>query len=108
MQLPAGKWWVSGETNAFYDGAPGSTFRCALLVGGNAPEPGQALGLGSGDTLSRAGIFTPEAAVTLPGAATVVLQCSHDSLVANAQFGPDFGPSYLVAIRADGLDVAPG
>jgi hypothetical protein len=108
MQLPAGKWWVTGETNAFYDGAPGSTFRCYLLVGGNAPEPAQALGLGSGNTLTRAGVFSPEAAVTLPDAATVVLQCSHETMVTPTQFGPDFGPSHLVAVRADSLDAGLG
>lgn len=108
MQLPAGKWWVSGNTNAFYDVAPGSTFRCALLVNGNQPEPAQALGLGSGDTLSRAGVFSPQTTLNLAAAATVVLRCSHESVVNISQFGPEFGPSYLVAIRADSLDVALG
>jgi hypothetical protein len=53
-QLPAGKWWVSGNTNGFYDITPGSTFRCVPLVNGTQPEPAQALGFGSGDTLTRA------------------------------------------------------
>jgi hypothetical protein len=108
MQLPAGRWWVSGNTNGFYDVAPGSTFRCALLVDGNQPEPAQALGLGSGDTLSRAGVFSPQVAVNAAAPATVVLRCSHESVVNFSQFGPEFGPSYLVAIRADSLDVANG
>lgn len=107
-QLPAGHWWVSGQTNALYDGTPGSTFRCYLLVGGNAPEPAQALGLGNGATLMRAGVFTPEAGITLAAPAAVVLQCSHETIVAPTQFGPFFGPSDLVAVRADSLDVGSG
>jgi hypothetical protein len=108
LQLPTGKWWVSSDTNALYEGAPGSTFRCYLLVDGNAPEPAQQLGLGSGDTLTRAAVFSPEAALTLPAGATVVLQCNHEGPVTATQFGPFFGPSHLVAVRADSLDVGLG
>jgi hypothetical protein len=108
MQLPAGRWWVSGETNALYDGPSGSTFRCYLIVAGNVPEPAQQLGLGSGNTLTRAAVFSPETAVDLAAPATIVLQCSHEALIAAGQFGPEFGPSHLVAVRADSLDVAPG
>jgi hypothetical protein len=108
MQLPAGRWWVSANTNGFYDVTPGSTFRCALLVNGDQPEPAQALGLGSGDTLSRAGVFSPQVAVTAAAPTTVVLRCSHETEVHFSQFGPEFGPSYLMAIRADSLDVANG
>jgi hypothetical protein len=108
MALPAGRWWVSGNTDALYDGAPGSTFRCALLLGGNALEPPQALGLGNGATLTRAAVFSPEAAVTLAAPGTVVLQCSHETVVTATQFGPFFAPSELVAVRADNLDVGVG
>jgi hypothetical protein len=44
----------------------------------------------------------------MPAAATVVLQCSHETMVTATQFGPDFGPSQLVAVRADSLDVGLG
>jgi hypothetical protein len=108
MQLPAGRWWVSGNTNAFYEGPSGSTFRCALIVNGTQPEPAQALGLGSGNTLTRAAVFSPQVALNLAAPGTVVLRCSHESHVDQGQFGPEFGPSYLMAIRADSLDVALG
>jgi hypothetical protein len=111
MQLPAGKWWVSSVTNGFYEGDasfPGSTFRCYLLVNGNAPEPAQAMGLGNAASLTRAAVFAPEADVNSATPSTVVLQCSHESLIADTQFGPAFGPSRIVAVRAGSLDVALG
>jgi hypothetical protein len=108
MPLPAGRWWVSGNTDALYDGAPGSTFRCSLVLDGNPLEPPQALGLGNGGTLTRAGVFSPEAAVTLAAPGTVVLQCNHETVVTATQFGPFFAPSELVAVRADDLDVGIG
>ena len=37
-----------------------------------------------------------------------MLQCSHETIVTATRFGPDFGPSQLVAVRADSLDVGLG
>jgi hypothetical protein len=53
-------------------------------------------------------VFAPQAALTLAATSTVVLQCSHETAVTTTPFGPGFGPSHLVAVRADSLDVALG
>jgi len=108
--LPAGKWWVSGSTNGLYDGA-GSTFNCYLLVNGTtATESFQAMGLGTqaGAGMTRGGVFTPQAALTLAAPTPVVLQCSHNEVAPPSGFGPFFLGSQLMAIRADSLDVSDG
>lgn len=108
MQLPPGKWALSSVTNGYYDGNPGATFWCYLLVDGAAPEPAQALALGTNSGAIRAGMFAPAATVVSAAATTVVLRCGHEQAIAPATFGPYFGPSRIVATRADTLDVAGG
>ncbi len=94
-------------TNGLYDGT-GATFRCLLLVDGNAPEPAQVVALGTQTGAARGAVFAPEAAVDLPAPGTVVLRCNHEQAAPASQFGPDFGSSRIVATRADSLDVAAG
>jgi hypothetical protein len=108
MQLPPGRWSLSAVTNGLYDGNPGATFRCYLLVDGNAPEPAQAVALGVANGATRGTVFAPQGAVISATTSTVVLRCDHEQAAPAAQFGPDFGASRIIATRADSLDVAAG
>jgi hypothetical protein len=109
MQLPAGQWSISAVTNGLYDGTVGATFRCFLNINGNtAPESIQAVALGVAAGLARGAVFAPEAAFSSAAPSTVVLRCNHEQSAPAATYGPDFGTSRLVAIRADSLDVAAG
>ena len=105
MQLPPGRWVLSSVTNGGYYGAPGSTFRCYLLVNGVPQEPHTTLALGLNDGTVQAAQFTPGAVVDSGSPSTVVLHCNHESPIASGAFGtPAFNASRIVAIRADTLD----
>src|SRR4051812_17045762 len=108
MQLPAGRWQLLAESNLLYDGVASTTFRCNLLVNGNAPEAEQVLGLGTSGGGARAMVFSPTAAFESGAPSTVAMQCLHDQDAPASQFGPKFSGSRIIAIRADNLDIAPG
>jgi hypothetical protein len=110
MQLPAGKWFISGITNGGYFGpGNGSTFRCYILVNGAAQEPHVTLALGQGAGGTSAGSFQPSATVNSGAPRTVTLMCNHEHPLQVGQFNtPSFESSRIVAIRADSLDVANG
>lgn len=107
VSLPAGHWLVLATTEVTNITNPGvrDIFRCAIAVDGVVRGLGKVTDSGNAPGATSSSDVTLMEVVDKASAASVVLQCSHDTpLPAGTDFR--FDRAKIVAVPVDGADVA--
>ena len=108
MKLPAGRWIVRYDTQAYFFPAAGANendwFTCQLVVDGTPTGDGRDVLLGNGASAGGVGVITGDRVVRASGETKVVLRCWHPGALTPGGQTPGFRFTTLTAIESASID----